>query len=393
MPTKPQRLLDLLAFLVGRRLPVSVEDIMEAVPAYAEDREDGDETAHASVRRKFERDKDELRELGIPLETVTYGPFEEEGYRLPRKDFYLPYLKLLREEGPGDAGAEAGRAEDGSSGHAGARSAPPSSDRRQRGAATVELEEDQARDAVDALRSAASLPSFPFVPEARSALRKLTFDLEGVEVPGTPILHVEPSARGDRRQALDALWGALEARKRVSFTYRGMYRGRTTERTVRPYGLLFQHGHWYLLGHDEDRDGLRLFRLGRMGGLEPNTSAPKTPDYRVPDDLSLDEWRDREPWDLAGGEEEERAEVRVLFRFPRSLWAERNGKGALDEDRGREGQVRRFEVRDPEPLLRWLLSLEGEASVLDPPELRDTLDDMAREVAARHRPSPGRAGG
>ena len=64
--TKLQRWLDLIAFLIGRRYPVSVDQIMEAVPAYAEGRGD-DPTAVESVRRMFERDKKELRDLGIPI--------------------------------------------------------------------------------------------------------------------------------------------------------------------------------------------------------------------------------------------------------------------------------------------------------------------------------------
>ena len=70
--TKVQRWLDLIAYLVGRRLPVSVGELMERLPAYAEPWGQGDEKARKSVRRKFERDKDELRELGIPIETVPY---------------------------------------------------------------------------------------------------------------------------------------------------------------------------------------------------------------------------------------------------------------------------------------------------------------------------------
>ncbi|MFH1763497.1 MAG: hypothetical protein ABIF09_04815 [Gemmatimonadota bacterium] len=45
------------------------------------------------MRRKFERDKDQLRELGVPLETVTYsinyGMEEIQGYHIARSDFYL----------------------------------------------------------------------------------------------------------------------------------------------------------------------------------------------------------------------------------------------------------------------------------------------------------------
>ena len=63
---------------------------MERLPAYAGDWAGGDATARASVRRKFERDKDELREMGIPIETVTYtvGGLAEsaEGYLIQRRD-------------------------------------------------------------------------------------------------------------------------------------------------------------------------------------------------------------------------------------------------------------------------------------------------------------------
>ncbi|MCL7974101.1 MAG: hypothetical protein M8835_06040, partial [marine benthic group bacterium] len=54
---KAQRWLDIIAYLVGRRIPATVDEIMEAVPAYAgrwgsENARDRD-----TVRRMFERDK------------------------------------------------------------------------------------------------------------------------------------------------------------------------------------------------------------------------------------------------------------------------------------------------------------------------------------------------
>jgi hypothetical protein len=98
--SKTQRWLDLIAYLAGRRVPVTVEQLMEGIPAYAEKWVEGSEKDRASVRRTFERDKDELRELGIPIETVqyriNYGAEETLAYRVARKDFYLPYLELLR---------------------------------------------------------------------------------------------------------------------------------------------------------------------------------------------------------------------------------------------------------------------------------------------------------
>ena len=55
-PTKLQRYLDLIAYLVGRRVPVAVEELMEKIPAYAERWKTGNETDLATARRTFERD-------------------------------------------------------------------------------------------------------------------------------------------------------------------------------------------------------------------------------------------------------------------------------------------------------------------------------------------------
>ncbi|MGD8700651.1 MAG: hypothetical protein PVJ43_15250, partial [Gemmatimonadales bacterium] len=98
--SKAQRWLDLVVFLLRHRLPVTVEQIMENVPGYAGDWATEDETKRANMRRKFERDKDELRALGIPIETVeytvSYGREELQGYQLKPKQMYLPNLVIQR---------------------------------------------------------------------------------------------------------------------------------------------------------------------------------------------------------------------------------------------------------------------------------------------------------
>ena len=86
-PTKLQRWLDLIAFLVGRQLPVTYDELMRGVPAYAREYTQAEtETQQESLRRKFERDKKELRTHGIPLRTVkysiNYGIDEVEGYQI-----------------------------------------------------------------------------------------------------------------------------------------------------------------------------------------------------------------------------------------------------------------------------------------------------------------------
>src|SRR5688572_2444400 len=106
--SKTQRWLDLIALLLGRTVPLSFVDIMDRIPAYADPLNRGDETARATVRRMFERDKDELRKIGIPIESVrydvNYGGELLEGYRITRRDFYLPYLRVIEGGKPGGPG-------------------------------------------------------------------------------------------------------------------------------------------------------------------------------------------------------------------------------------------------------------------------------------------------
>jgi hypothetical protein len=114
-----------------------------------------------------------------------------------------------------------------------------------------------------------------------------------------------------------------------------------------------------------------------------NARAPKSPDYAVPADFRLADYLKREAWEL-GAERGETLRARVLFDFPASLWAARNGVGDLVEELADGAAVREFDVAQTNPFLRWLLSLGGEARVLGPPELATELEALAREVAARH---------
>ena len=277
--SKTQRWLDLIAFLVQRRYPVSIDQIMEAVPAYTPKWTSGSETDRESARRMFERDKDELRALGMPLETLEYniecGTEITEGYTLSSRDFYLPYLRIVGEEsGERRGGKSAGQ---------------------------VEIDREDAATAVDALRRVADLPGFGLAEEARSALRKVAFDLEVDDLEGAPVLYVDRPGTAEMRDRMALLTQAVRSRKKVRFRYHGIYRGEPTQRDVAPYGLLFQHGHWYFIGHDDLRDDVRVFRLGRMEDVEVNRKAAKTPDYEVPCGFRPDKLRSTRAVGAGGG--------------------------------------------------------------------------------------------
>src|SRR5690348_4380163 len=98
---KLQRWMDLIAVLLARSLPATFEELAHAVPEYAakivayekETEPDRRQTLEASLKRTFERDKDELRAFGVPIESLPDIDGNAGGaYRLRRTNFYLPYL-------------------------------------------------------------------------------------------------------------------------------------------------------------------------------------------------------------------------------------------------------------------------------------------------------------
>src|SRR6476659_6200431 len=89
---RTERLLDVVAFLLDAQDPVSWAQLREAVPEdYAQGSEDATE-------RKFERDKAELLELGIPLTYVQGDEDRKDGYVIARDQYYLPDPGFTQEE-------------------------------------------------------------------------------------------------------------------------------------------------------------------------------------------------------------------------------------------------------------------------------------------------------
>jgi proteasome accessory factor B len=362
--TKLQRWLDLIAFLVARRFPVTVEQILEGVPAYSAGHYDADETKRNNTRRKFERDKAELREAGIPIESVhyevNYGAERMEGYRLSTRDFHLPYLRLLGDGAPTESPVSS-----------------PSGE--------FPVRADELRTVLTGLDHIRRVPSSPLSAAAASALRKLAFDLP-VSFPAPPqTLYLDPPGGPDPKPALEALSDALSRRKTVTFRYHGIRRTQATDRRVDAYGLMFRQSRWYLVGWDRSRDDERVFRVSRMQDVRSNRNRPETPDYEVPADFDLRAYAAREAWDLGRGRGDDRLlKVRVHFRFPRSLWADRNGHGVLVEEHDDGSTEREFEVTDTGPLLRWLLPQADEATIQLPAELHLELRRLAARVADAH---------
>src|SRR3982750_818114 len=98
--SKVQRWIDLLASLLGHRMPVTFEELAKDVPQYLADGSVAAGNPSPTLKRMFERDKVELREFGVPMESIGEEGSDESAYRLRTKDFYLPYLGIVSERGP-----------------------------------------------------------------------------------------------------------------------------------------------------------------------------------------------------------------------------------------------------------------------------------------------------
>lgn len=123
-----------------------------------------------------------------------------------------------------------------------------------------------------------------------------------------------------------------------------------------------------------------------MSALEIEPDA----DAWAPFDLDLSEWTTADAWNLPGDEVSETT-VDVRLTFPRSLWADRNERGALIETRDGGTTVRRFTVRSMDPFLRWLLSFGREVEVESPASVAAALGELRARVADLHRDEGGAA--
>lgn len=192
---KLERLLNLTAALLDADRVLSADELRRRVGGYPE--------AKASFRRTFERDKEDLRKMGIPLrvETVPGADPPIDGYRILRSEY-------------------AGR--------------------------DLRLEPDE----LAALHLASSIVR---LDGGDTGLHKLG-GAAGGAVDAAEVGHVPFD------ENLATLIAAAADRRAAGFAYAGV------ERAVEPWRLSFSRGHWYLSGWDRTREDQRLYRVDRISG-------------------------------------------------------------------------------------------------------------------------------
>lgn len=348
---KIQRWIDLLAALLGRSYPATFEELARGVPAYCNPGQ-----ASEARARMFERDKDELRAFGVPIESVELDT-DVHAYRLASADFYLPYLVAITSGGKSEPRKVSGYG--------------------YRALKTLAFEPDELVAVAEAAERVRSLGDPLLAADAESAMRKLAFDLPmDASIPiDAPLL--APSSDTVDRVVYERLGDALVRRKQVSFHYHSMESNRASERTVEPYGMFFLGSHWYLAGRDLKHDTVRNLRVSRIAELKVNASRSQSHDYEVPAGFSLREHaRSRQAWELGDGTVED-VVVELVRESGAAKSAVRLGQAVKGEPR-----QRRFSVRRPDVFCRWLLSFAGDARPVSPPSMVMRFQRMVSETLA-----------
>jgi proteasome accessory factor B len=212
-----------MALLATKRL-LTKDEIFSTIAGYS--------GAHESMERMFERDKDDLRKMGIEIEVAPIDPFFEDelGYQiLPHKysleipDFSPAQLALLSLAGQ-------------------------------------------------------SWRNHALSSQSQRALRKL--ESIGIEIDdevlANRIIAIDNSAID-----FEVLWDAVLERRELEFCYESQD---ITSRKLHPYGLTLFKGEWYIAGYDVDRGALRIFKVRRMSSI---SSSGKKQLFDIPNDFDI----------------------------------------------------------------------------------------------------------
>lgn len=309
--SKTERLFNLIALLLSTPRALRVSEIRAKFPAYSAQSDE-------AFRRMFERDKNEIQDLGFTIEREVVDALTDEiGYRIHRK------LALL--DDPGLTADEM---------------------------AALSL-------AAQAWRS----------DSAAGMLGVLKLSA------GASVDTVAPAGWMVPRVALDEnvtrLVDAVSRRKRVQFAYRTGGSGKARLRTIEPHGL-FYRGTWYVTGFDKDRAGVRHFKLSRVRGTvkvspgrDSDFEASRTDPIEVP----------RAPWE---GNAETTA--RVAFSPEAVWWVERRTRAIRVAERANGWVELALPVSDIESLAGWVAGFGDQALVLDPAELRAAVIGRLRAL-------------
>ena len=308
-----ERLVNLVALLLESRTPLTFDQIRSKL-AEGYGHQDA-----SSAKRMFERDKDVLRDIGVPIDVVSTDAWDvEHGYTIDKERYYLPDIAFTPEE---------------------------------------------LSALFVAVRSAGDV-------SAEEAVRKLLSGADRGILAGVG----PPALAGETDPNLSRAAEAVAEERRVRFAYRTS-RGERSDRTVDAFGLAVRGGHWYLVGLDLDRAEIRSFRLSRISDeLEIAGEGSEPPDgFRSVDHVQAGPW----------GSGDAETTATVAFAPEVAWWATKGIAGADTVRTREDGWVEvRIAWSPGEGLMSWILSFGPDAEVAQPPELRSEILGRLEEILA-----------
>ncbi len=327
---RTERLLDLVALFLDSQKPVTWDEIRDGFP---DEYSGSTETA----LRKFERDKAELLDLGIPLSWANENDQHQAGYVLDRNEYYLPEVGLTPEE-----------------------------------------------LAVLYAAGSAALASgaFPGRQDLAHALRKVGFYADG-PLP-TPRVRLELGAVADVSELpgrLEALWSAINAKKSVAIDYFSPHSQSVSTRRIDPWGLALRRGVWNVVGYCHLRKDIRTFYVHRIRRLQMNTLKPRAPDFEVPANFVLEEHVATWPWQHRF---HPTMEVTVALKGELLPLAEQLFPAKARSTADGLSVEMTVPVTSLNGLITYVLSLGADARVIHPPQAAQRARELVRDVLHAH---------
>ena len=213
---KSERLVNLTMALLASKRFLTKEEVFATVEGY--------QGSPETKERMFERDKTDLRELGLHIEVGSQDLFfeDEPGYRINPTTYALTLPDLDEQD-----------------------------------FALLSLAAVQWRESI-------------LEKSSQRALRKLEALHGAIDLPSIDLFKSSPLENGN---TLGILWAAIRELRNVSFEYRS---SSSSNREVSPHALFLDRGFWYLVALDIKEDLIKTYKLSRIVSGSIKSSEPKS---------------------------------------------------------------------------------------------------------------------
>ena len=301
---KTERLVNLTIALLATKRYITKSEIFRTV--------DGYEGSEESKERMFERDKDDLRNLGIEIEVGTFDPlFEDEtGYRIKPENYQF------------------------------------------------QLGEVDAREITLLSLAAEAWRGASMSSSALSALNKL--HAIGIESDTELLLDLAPAIISQDTNLALAI-SAITSRTVLSFSYLNEELEKQN-RALEPFAVTSRFGHWYIIGEDLDRKAIRLFRLDRVVGeckMQGKSGA-----FEIPSDFDVND---------AFSHSTDLSSASLVLRDGRAINLRSRGVAMPDKTTPVGWQCFQIDYSDRERFIEEILWYGNDVIVSEPLDLRNEI--------------------